>query len=319
MHLASLKGHTECVRYLLNFAKTRYSDYKMLRIDHKDVNGETPLALSIDRKRYEVEWLIRKALSKNTVELILGKDAKIFHYYGLIVYKGMEQGHLWKMKWFVLQWVVLGFSQYELSFWAWRIVFVSNLIASITSFVFAYDIDMEDLVLLHYFNAFVQVIWWVSFFGATWTPPGRVKESINNNHYEKGLKFIGTLESEEENEYRLCHTCHVRKPLRSKHCKILNYCIHKFDHFCPFVGKIMRIFSNLFIFLREHRWSGQLQILLQPPFSACFLCSCMGSNRSIIRLSANCVMATLHFHVVCRGNAVCRWKSSLLSHWHDSL
>ena len=73
MHLASLKGHSECVRYLLNFAKIRYNDYKLLRITHKDVNGETPLALSIDRKRYEAEWLIRKALSKNTLELILSQ------------------------------------------------------------------------------------------------------------------------------------------------------------------------------------------------------------------------------------------------------
>jgi palmitoyltransferase ZDHHC13/17 len=28
----------------------------------------------------------------------------------------------------------------------------------------------------------------------------------------------------------------VRRPIRSKHCKILGRCIHKFDHFCPFVG-----------------------------------------------------------------------------------
>lgn len=238
MHLASLKGHTECVRYLLNFTKTRYNDYKLLRIDHKDVNGETPLALSVDRKRYEVEWLIRKALSRNTLELILSRYARLTHYcITFIMNLGMERRHLWNMKWHILQWTVLGFTQYEISFWAWRVVFISNLIASITSFIFAYDVLLEDLTLLHYFNAFTQVIWWVSFFGATWTSPGRVKESISNNQYEKGLKFIGMLEVEEESEYRLCHTCHVRKPLRSKHCKVLNHCIQKFDHFCPFVGK----------------------------------------------------------------------------------
>lgn len=154
----------------------------------------------------------------------------------------MEKGHLWSMRWNVLQWVVMGFTQYELSFWAWRIVFVSNFLASAITFLFSFDALLEDLIWLHRFNALFQVIWWISFIGATWTPPGRVKESVSNNQYEQGLKAIGDLDDDEENEYRLCHTCHVRKPLRSKHCKILNYCIHKFDHFCPFVGKYIASF-----------------------------------------------------------------------------
>lgn len=34
---------------------------------------------------------------------------------------------------------------------------------------------------------------------------------------------------------QVCHTCKVIRPLRSKHCKIANKCIYKFDHFCPYV------------------------------------------------------------------------------------
>mgnify|MGYP003386705335 FL=1 len=41
----------------------------------------------------------------------------------------------------------------------------------------------------------------------------------------------------EENMPNVCYTCKLRKPLRSKHCKVQRCCIHKFDHFCPFVGK----------------------------------------------------------------------------------
>eukprot|EP00055_Hartaetosiga_balthica_P010712 m.46608 g.46608 ORF g.46608 m.46608 type:complete len:628 (+) comp7279_c0_seq3:65-1948(+) len=32
-----------------------------------------------------------------------------------------------------------------------------------------------------------------------------------------------------------CPSCLIRKPLRSKHCAVLDRCIAKFDHFCPFV------------------------------------------------------------------------------------
>ncbi|TYZ64937.1 hypothetical protein PybrP1_000610 [[Pythium] brassicae (nom. inval.)] len=33
----------------------------------------------------------------------------------------------------------------------------------------------------------------------------------------------------------LCHSCHVQRPLRSKHCRVCRTCVHQFDHHCPFV------------------------------------------------------------------------------------
>ncbi|XP_051784506.1 uncharacterized protein LOC114652791 [Erpetoichthys calabaricus] len=35
--------------------------------------------------------------------------------------------------------------------------------------------------------------------------------------------------------HRLCHTCRLVKPLRSKHCRITNRCVKDFDHYCPYV------------------------------------------------------------------------------------
>ena len=37
----------------------------------------------------------------------------------------------------------------------------------------------------------------------------------------------------------LCHTCHIVRPLRSKHCSVQKRCVSCFDHFCPYVNNTM--------------------------------------------------------------------------------
>ena len=34
----------------------------------------------------------------------------------------------------------------------------------------------------------------------------------------------------------VCTTCEIVKPIRSKHARVTNVCVFKFDHFCPWMG-----------------------------------------------------------------------------------
>lgn len=221
LHLASLKGHVECVQYLLKYAKISFNDYKLAKLYHKDSNGETPLDLAIHKRKYKSEWVIRQALYNNNT-------------YSILYSIGVKR--LW-MCWRVfIPFVVIGFDQMETAVWMWRFVFWSNAIASYTTIIFAMDILMRDLTILLALNIILQILWWNSFFSCL-KHPGHIREPVTNSEYEKGLDFIGSS-GEDITPYQLCHTCHLRKPLRSKHDRCTNQCIYKFDHFCPFVGNV---------------------------------------------------------------------------------
>jgi len=48
---------------------------------------------------------------------------------------------------------------------------------------------------------------------------------------------------------QLCHSCHIVRPLRSKHCRVLNRCILLFDHHCPFVGTTIGLYNYKYFYM----------------------------------------------------------------------
>jgi len=60
-----------------------------------------------------------------------------------------------------------------------------------------------------------------------------------------------TRQGEEMSDF--CHTCLLKKPIRSKHCSNCGKCVHKFDHHCIWingcVGRDNHFLFLLFLFL----------------------------------------------------------------------
>mmetsp|Transcript_21475 Transcript_21475/g.31148 ORF Transcript_21475/g.31148 Transcript_21475/m.31148 type:complete len:564 (-) Transcript_21475:167-1858(-) len=218
LHLASLRGNVDCVEYLVTACRC---DMTL-----KDRNGATAIDLAIKKGHRKVEWFLRKASSRT-----------IFHeMYAMGTQKLCSVRSLGSL--------LCGYNDKELMNWPWRVVFFSNLTASILTAYFVSDSAMGDLTMLHAANFLFQGFWWFCFLMCLFTSSGEVvdlepgKVRDRNATYENALEVIGasTGEPNEPDYPPVCHSCHVRRPIRAKHCKILGKCIHRFDHFCPFVA-----------------------------------------------------------------------------------
>lgn len=207
LHLAALRGNYDVVEYLVIDC---HAD-----VTKKDRNGQTPFDLSITKEKLKVEIFLRRKLYPSAISFLRSIEPRRFF-----------NGRMLPM-------VVFGSNEKEISAWPWRVVFSSNFVGTVLTLGFIMHESLPDLYLLHLFNTMFQALWWFFFMMCLVKSPGAVRN--DNNEYENAIDVIGNVQNE-QNIPLVCHSCRVRRPLRSKHCKIQRRCIDKFDHFCPFVG-----------------------------------------------------------------------------------
>lgn len=217
VHLAALKGHHEVLEYLISDNQSKFN--------LKDNNGSLPLDLAIRKFQFKCEWCLRKWSTSNIIALLYS----------------LGLSNLSKPR--VMVAILFGGNDKELANWPWRVVFISNLCASVITAFIMTEPSMVSFSLLHCFNAITQGFWWFCFLSCYFVSPGIVRdiEAGDNNSYLNTLSSLVAFDEtgdflDAAGKIVCCHTCHLRRPLRSKHCKMLRKCIHKFDHFCPFVG-----------------------------------------------------------------------------------
>ena len=159
----------------------------------------------------------------------------------------------------ILGYLFVGCGDAELGMWIWRVSFLSNFMASYAVIGYSTSAVLGDYPTLHLINTMLHLVWWGLFAMCLLKSPGFVPDEVAHlnsirattsgksgsgkgliggfhpQSYDAALVLMGgELAVQDGGAARLpavCHTCHVQKPLRSKHCKVARKCVCKFDHF----------------------------------------------------------------------------------------
>ncbi|GMI25641.1 hypothetical protein TeGR_g5239, partial [Tetraparma gracilis] len=107
---------------------------------------------------------------------------------------------------------------------------------------------------------------WIFFYLAHSVDPGCVSATNTRapgcpalharltGEYDDALESLGTETSNTgviaaNTTAPLCHSCHLRRPLRSKHCRVMRKCVLMFDHYCPFLRAAIGLYNYRYFML----------------------------------------------------------------------
>jgi len=235
LHLAALRGNLGVCEYLLVDAATTTKT----RLDPVDRNSKRPVDLAIEKNHQHVRRFLDgqrpvcerglKAFLRDNMSLgacitscIAGEKAR-FPWCAMVLNKLLAQ------------------TLYVFLF--------LNAEFSPSSGNSGHGFDVPVWVHASVIN--LHVVVWASFLLCWLGDPGVIKdtkaEGKLRDAYDAYFDRLVTGERDDDAvPIKLDHSCHIVRPLRSKHCRVSRQCVVGFDHYCPYVGTTVG--------LQNYRW-----------------------------------------------------------------
>jgi len=248
LHLASLRGHTPVVRYLLQEG-TREEAICVMHT--ADKNSKTPLDLAVTKKRpmvelvlrdYEEMYTVSSSRPRSCVRRIRRTAEEFCSLKRWKVWFGISGGGADEVD------VAPVFPHYFTRFH----MFLYTMWFPV---VFTPIFNTSEGIMWDYtgwlcWNMLSCALMWYAQIKVANTDPGCLDEhhpetAHYRRLYQQVIESLGT-ESDKitpQQQRSLCHTCHIVRPVRSKHCRNARRCVLNFDHHCPFVGATIGLYN----------------------------------------------------------------------------
>lgn len=270
LHFAAMSSNSNVITTLLNSGAD---------VDAKNVNGETPLDIAKMKKNNWITGRLQRHRedkgfdSKTPTFLRAFKTKQWRRRLALLtaVFAIFSVGYIFNLQ--SVSWLVkfllivlsygiihvmamfcIGGTEMTLTF-PICISFSTKFWVYLTSFFFFWPVISSNFAKV-WLLVFTPGMFYF-FIKAMKSDPG----IITTQQEQKKRMIIRAAESNSLHIERVCSTCMVLKPVRSKHCAITNKCVAKFDHFCPWVynaigsGNHKYFIAYLFFLLGTLTWN----------------------------------------------------------------
>ncbi|XP_072113096.1 uncharacterized protein [Mobula birostris] len=232
LHWAASQGHCELTRLLIcsGFNPRQQDDF-----------GQTPLHLAVLSGNLPTVQLLceQNGVGLETEDKSGNTPLKLargHQYKDIIVYLeniiSLSKSQALKFDWSALVFGPPGKSKGPLFFFYGCLL----LWGYPTYFTQIVSISFSRLMGFHITFLISNVLMWYLFLNASLMNPGFLHRDCEEyDHALRKAVYFDEWKQGKNPLRRLCHTCHIVKPLRSKHCHVTNRCVEYFDHYCPYI------------------------------------------------------------------------------------
>jgi len=223
----------------------------------KDNEGETALFKAVRHKSAGAVWALLevepykqlRVKNRHQVNVLHVAEASKLQIYWELK-RLAEREHHFILPWFDRQTnYIYRLQSRRWTAFLWKIFFVLlEVLVLIQTGLYFFQRDTA----LSIFFLLIMVAGGVLHVRLFYTDPGYIPTSVSNTEsyrqallppqhitqYERAVK-LATKE-------RVCITCKTVVPRRSKHCRELDRCVYRYDHYCPFVGNAVGLDNHSF-------------------------------------------------------------------------